>query len=145
MHATKHFTWLIIAFISTYSLLVSSAVETNPAIKELMKKGDSYYQMGDYQNAATAYEKISTVEPSNATAFHQLGKSYGRLAQKSGWFQAIRLAKKTHSAFEQAANLDPSNVEILNDLIQFHNTAPGFLGGDKKKALQLKKILHSKK
>ena len=139
----KYSMWLIIIFLSSYCLLVHASSQPDHNVIAFMEQAHSYYEEGDYKNASEIYQKVSTIEPSNARAFHLLGKSYGRLAQESGWLKAIGFAKKTHTAFNQAANLAPNNLEILNDLIQFHSTAPGFLGGDKKKARQLQKKLFS--
>ena len=143
MSTIKYFTWLTMIVISSYGLSANATDQPNPTVKEFMEQANSYYEIGDYKNASAIYEKISTMDPSNAHAFHLLGKSYGRLAQESGWLKAMGFAKRTHTAFERAANLDPSNLEITNDLIQFYTTAPGFLGGDKKKARQLQNRLLS--
>lgn len=37
-------------------------------------------------------------------------------------------------AFERAVQLNPSNVEALNDLFEYYLEAPGFLGGGLDKA-----------
>ena len=46
-------------------------------------------------------------------------------------------ASKAHRYFEKAVELDPKNLEAMNDLFEYYLEAPGFLGGgfDKAQAL----------
>ena len=45
-------------------------------------------------------------------------------------------ASKTHQYFERAVQLNPRNIDALNDLLEYEMEAPGFMGGglDKAKA-----------
>ena len=107
------------------------------ATETLYQQGRRYVVQGNYTEAITVMEKAIEMEPDNAHYHHLLGKSYGRLAQQSNWFSAIRLAKKTLHAFERAVELDPSNIEALSDLMEYYKQAPSFLGGHEKKAQQI--------
>jgi tetratricopeptide (TPR) repeat protein len=60
-----------------------------------------------------------------------------RLRRESGCIHSIKaygLAKKVHSEFERAVQLDSKNVDALSDLGEFYTAAPGIVGGGKSKA-----------
>jgi len=105
------------------------------------QRGMDAYENDDYENAITSLEAATGLDPSNSHYFHYLGKSYGKLANESNWFKAIDLSKKTLMALEQAVQLDQDNRKAIIDLIKFYRQAPGFLGGDNKKAVELEKHL----
>ena len=86
-------------------------------------------------------EKAVESEPTCAECVHQLGRAYGRVAEKASWITAISFAKKSRIAFESAVELDPFNAQALEDLIRFYRDAPGFLGGDDDKADSLERRL----
>ena len=118
------------------------------ALADPMENAETYFQQGlmayendDYENAVTSLEAATGLDPSNSHYFHYLGKSYGKLANESNWFKAIDLSKKTLTALEQAVQLDQNNRKAVIDLIKFYRQAPGFLGGDNKKAVELEKQL----
>lgn len=118
------------------------------ALADPMENAETYFQQGldayendDYENAITSLEAATGLDPSNSHYFHYLGKSYGKLANESNWFKAIDLSKKTLMALEHAVQLDKDNNKAVIDLIKFYRQAPGFLGGDDKKAAELEKRL----
>ena len=55
-------------------------------------------------------------------------------AETANPFVAWGLARRVHSEFERAVELDGSNFSARSDLAEYYMEAPGFLGGDKKKA-----------
>lgn len=100
------------------------------------------YEAGEFTTAVALLERTLASEPGCARCAHLLGKSYGRLAERAGWLQAMAYARKTHSALEQAAALAPYDREVLEDLIRYYRAAPAFLGGSREKAEQLERRLH---
>jgi len=96
--------------------------------------GRDQFMLGDYKNAAEAFEQAFAVEPDNSEYAHWLGRSFGRRAEVSSVFFAPRYASKARAYFEKAVALDPKNEEALNDLFDYYLQAPGFLGGGYDKA-----------
>jgi Flp pilus assembly protein TadD len=99
--------------------------------------GKSYFMLGEFKKATNAFEKAITADPKNSSYHHWLGKAYGRRAETSSPFTAPGYASKTRRSFEHAVELDPKNLEAINDLFTYYLEAPGFLGGgfDKAQAL----------
>ena len=106
-------------------------------LHEKLAVAEQYYKEKKYDDSILLYQEIVLVHRNCGQAFHMLGKNYGRLAQGANWLKAIKYAKKTREAFEKAHHLNPSSKDIKNDLIEFYNEAPSFLGGDTKKANKL--------
>ena len=100
----------------------------------LLARGQRLYSERDHKGSVRTFEELVRVAPQVSEHHHWLGKAYGRLAENSGWFVAMRLAKKTRKSFERAVELDPENVGALKDLMRYYQDAPGFLGGSEEKA-----------
>lgn len=96
--------------------------------------GYRYYENKKYDEAITQLKSAVALESEVAKYHHILAVSYGREAERCNWFKAMSYAKKTLAHLEKSAELDPDNLEILDDLMDFYREAPGFLGGDTKKA-----------
>ena len=122
-------------------LLAHEALYANPEAEKSYKTGLSHYQQEKYDLAIPALEKAVKLEPDNAEYQHILAVSYGREAERVNWFSAIDLAKKTLAHLEIAANLDKENLEILDDLMDYYREAPGFLGGNNKKADEIEALI----
>lgn len=103
----------------------------------------SAFEAGDYAQAAGILEPLVAAAPDDDRYVHWLGKTWGRQAEKAGWFEAVRLAKRTRKALEKAVALNPDNPEAVRDLAQYYEEAPGFLGGDEDKAARLRVRLKS--
>jgi tetratricopeptide (TPR) repeat protein len=100
----------------------------------LYQSGLRWFELANFENSIEKLEDAVKLNPENAKYHHILAKSYGRLAEESGWLKAIKLAKKTLEHLELAAKLDAENIEILVDLMKYYQEAPMFLGGSTKKA-----------
>jgi cytochrome c-type biogenesis protein CcmH/NrfG len=96
--------------------------------------GRDYYGEGDFRKATEALEKAVALEPGNSEFNLWLGRAYGRRAETSSMITAPGLANKARQFFEQAARLNPSNLEAQSDLFEYYLEAPGFLGGGFDKA-----------
>lgn len=99
------------------------------------------FEAGEFDHAARLFERVLEIEPGCGRCAHELGRSYGRLAERASWFSAMSLAEKTRDALEQAVRLDPTNVPAIEDLIRYYRAAPGFLGGSDEKARELERRL----
>ncbi|PYQ52279.1 MAG: hypothetical protein DMF59_05235, partial [Acidobacteria bacterium] len=102
----------------------------------LLEQGRAAMQRGDYETAANLFEKAVAQNPNSSDAHEHLAEAYGSLAQKANIFKQASLASKTHHEFARAAELDPNNLDARMGLIEFYMLAPGFMGGDEKKAVQ---------
>ncbi len=114
-------------------ILQSIAVK-DAAVYALM--GRDYLMSGDFKKATDVLEKAVAAEPNNSEYVMWLGRAFGRRAETSNPFSALGHASKARQYFERAAELNPGNIEALNDLLEFELEAPGFMGGglDKAKA-----------
>lgn len=101
------------------------------------------FEARDYTQAAGILEPLVAAAPDDDRFVYWLGKTYGRQAERAGWFEAVRLAKRTRMALEKAVALNPDNAEAVRDLAQYYEEAPGFLGGDEDKAARLRARLKS--
>ena len=95
------------------------------------------YEEGNYKLAMQSFVSAIQADPQNSYLHHWLGKCYGRLAERSNWFKSMSYARKTLKQFRKAVELDVNNYEALRDLVDFLETAPGFLGGNRKEAKRL--------
>ena len=99
------------------------------------------YEAQDYEHAAQVLEEVVKIQPDCVRCVHLLGKSYGRMTEQANWVSVPGLARKTRNALEQAVELAPDDVRIVEDLIKFYRAAPRFLGGSAKKAERLERRL----
>jgi tetratricopeptide (TPR) repeat protein len=122
-------------------LLEPAANSSSGPVLELI--GKSYFMLGEYKTAVEAFEKAVVAEPNNSGYYHWLGKSFGRRAETSNPLFAASLASKARNAFERSVQLNPSNLEAVNDLFSYYLEAPGFLGGGLDKASELAKKIQA--
>lgn len=96
--------------------------------------GRDYYMLSDYKRATESLEKAVADEPGNPVYYLWLARAYGRRAETSSPFTAPGNASKARQNFEKAVQLNPHDVDALNDLFEYYLEAPGFLGGGLDKA-----------
>ena len=92
------------------------------------------FQLEQWDNAQLMAEKSVGLAPENSNYHLWLGRAAGRKAETANPFVAWGLARKVRSEFERAVALDGNNFAARSDLAEYYMEAPGFLGGDKKKA-----------
>lgn len=90
-----------------------------------------YYELTDWNRAASHAESAVRLDPSNSEAHLWLGRIDGRRAERD---HSLSLAVKTRKEFETAVSLAPGNVEARRALMEFYLQAPWILGGSKDKA-----------
>lgn len=126
---------LISAFLTLFCLfqLNGNAMANKATIVEaesLYHSALAYYKNEKYDKAISQLKSAVALESKVAKYHHILAVSYGRQAEKANWLKAMDYANKTLTHLEKADKLDPNNLEILDDLMEFYHEAPGFLGGD---------------
>jgi tetratricopeptide (TPR) repeat protein len=94
----------------------------------------AYYELEDWDNSIHAAERAVQLDPQSSEYHLWLGRAYGNKAERSSWFTALMLARKTRTEFEKAVQLDAANVDARSDLAEYYMEAPGFLGGGTDKA-----------
>jgi tetratricopeptide (TPR) repeat protein len=100
----------------------------------LFDQGLKAYAHEDYPHAMSLFEQAVKAAPTVARYVHWYGRAVGRRAQQVIFFRAVSLANKVRENFERAAQLEPANPEILNDLLEYYLEAPGVVGGGEDKA-----------
>lgn len=103
--------------------------------------GQCYYLLEDFKKAGEALEKAVAADSRNSVYWDWLGRAYGKRAETSSFFTAPSYASQARQHFERAVQLDPQNLEALDDLFEYYLEAPGFLGGGVEKAAPLSERL----
>ena len=91
-------------------------------------------EQGDLDRALALATAAVAADPKSADAQYALAEVYGRKAQSVGMLKAAGFAGKMRKAAEAALAIDPDHVDALDIMVDFYTMAPGFMGGDKKKA-----------
>jgi len=90
----------------------------------------------EFDDAEDFILRAQEIAPKNASVQYDVAQIMGRQAQESSIFSAPGYAKKTLKAYEQAVQLEPSNINYRQGLIAFYLQAPSIVGGDKELALE---------
>ncbi|MEO6992065.1 MAG: tetratricopeptide repeat protein [Lacunisphaera sp.] len=96
--------------------------------------GQSYQFRDDAEHSVPAFEKATSLAPTNSIYQCYLGDAYGLAALKAGLFAKLDWAQKCKSAYDKAVELDPKNIRARVSVMEFCRQAPGFLGGGMDKA-----------
>ncbi len=91
----------------------------------------------DLDRAVDHFEKAVELDGRNAEYYDWLGRAYGSKAQKASKLKQPFLARKTKNAWDKGLSIDPNNLDIMEDLVQYYLQAPGVLGGSKDKAREV--------
>lgn len=115
-----------------------SLLEQTPAegqeIEVWFLLGKLSYLSGEVDKAADLLEKAVKAKPDNSQYSLWLARALGRRAEKASPFWAPFLARKAHAAFRTAVDLNPSDLDARDDLLNYYLEAPRFLGGGIEKA-----------
>jgi tetratricopeptide (TPR) repeat protein len=114
--------------------VLSAAVVQSPHDAPLFHwRSRCYLEQEDYARAISDAEHAVSERPENSEYRRWLGRAYGGAAEHA---RSLSLARKVRLAFEQAVQLDPSNLAARRDLADFYLEAPWIVGGDSRKALK---------
>jgi tetratricopeptide (TPR) repeat protein len=99
--------------------------------------GRSLFGLGRLDEALTWTEKAVALEPDNADLHRWLARVYARNAVESRTSIAKnRFAQEAKDQLDKAVKLDPNNIRVREDLIDFYLHSPEFLGGSVPRARQ---------
>ena len=91
----------------------------------------------DADGALAPAEKAVALDTKNAEYRWQLAQVVGELASSASVFKQVGLAKRFKREAEAVLTIDPKHTGAMTGLMEFYYRAPGIVGGDKKKALQI--------
>ncbi len=136
---------LAIIFFVTFATFNGFANEESLSYAEdNFNQGQVFYENGEFEAAVNEFSEAISQSPGDSRYHHWLAKTYGELAETSGWLKAMRLAGKSKESLKRAVELDPENIRALTDLMKYYQEAPRFLGGSNEKAkeisIQLKEL-----
>jgi tetratricopeptide (TPR) repeat protein len=117
---------------------------TEARIKANPKDADALYFLSRVKfafqqrdEAIELAEKAIALNPNNAEYRCQLAKSVGDKARNASFFEKPKLARIMKREGEMALQIDPDQQDAHYGMMLFHLEAPGFVGGNKKKAHEL--------
>src|SRR5262245_61529872 len=90
-----------------------------------------------FDEAIKLAEKAVTAAPRDPDAHYALAQVCGMEAQRASTLSKPGLARRFKKEAEATLALDPNHDEATAAMIEYYRVAPGFLGGDKKKAAAL--------
>ena len=118
--------------------LPAAATESLPGESRDYLEGRRRYDTGDFKGAVAAFERAAVRDPEDDRAVYWLGKACGRVAERANPLTAMKWAGRTRDAFERAVEINPDNPDAVDALAQFYEEAPRFIGGNAKKARELR-------
>lgn len=95
--------------------------------------GRTYFN-ADVKEASKWFDKAIDLDESVSKYHEWLGNALGRQAQSSGKLKQARLIRRAKKGWDKAVELDPTNIDARESLIQFYLQAPGIFGGSDNKA-----------
>jgi tetratricopeptide (TPR) repeat protein len=92
---------------------------------------------GDRSTPLALAEKAVALDGHTAKYHRQVAEVLGVEAQRAGAFQQLLLAHRFRREIEAALSADPRDLQALRDLLEFYLLAPGLIGGDPRKAVEV--------
>jgi tetratricopeptide (TPR) repeat protein len=92
------------------------------------------WSAGHLDAALKAADTVLQSEPRNVTYLNAIGGLYCDQAQKASVLTRLSWAGKCHGTWERAVAIDPRNIDVRLNLIQYYLQAPGIAGGGVSKA-----------
>jgi len=142
MQLTHHIVTLSIILASFSSFAYE---EMDSDADDNFNQGQTLYGDEKFEAAVDKFSMAIKQSPDDSRYHHWLAKSYGELAETSGWLKAMRFAENAKKSLERAVELDPENIAALTDLMKYYRDAPRFLGGSDKKAEEISNRLEKLK
>ncbi len=91
----------------------------------------------DFDGALALAQQAVDLEGKNSDYHLKLGQVFGEMAARASMFSAGSLALKFRKEVEIAIQLDSTNLDALDSMMQFKFQAPGLMGGSKDEASAL--------
>jgi tetratricopeptide (TPR) repeat protein len=115
--------------------LLSLEVKSSPRDAEVrFWLGKAYLKVQEWKAAVTELEKAVELEPANAKYHQWLGRACGERASRAFVTTAYSMARRVVGEFQTASRLDPKDMAIRFDLLEYYLQAPSMVGGGKDKA-----------
>jgi tetratricopeptide (TPR) repeat protein len=92
------------------------------------------FELQQWSQAVAECEQAVSLNSKDSDDFMWLGRVLGQQASKASFLSAYGDAKKSLSAMQTAAQLNPQNGPALSDLGDYYAQAPGIAGGGTDKA-----------
>ncbi len=122
--------------------LLQQLKSTSPDEAEIrLWLGKSHLKVLQWDDAVREMEKAVELRPSSAQYHLWFGRALGARASHSIFFTAIRWARRVVREFEKGRDLDPKDLDVRFDLLEFYLQAPGIVGGGKDKAEAEAKVI----
>ncbi len=131
----RHLIFILSIMLATFSSFADE--KTVSDAEDNFHQGQIFYENDNFTAAEDSFSKAISQSPDDSRYHHWLAKTYGELAETSGWLKAMGFAKNAKKSLERAVELDPKNVAALTDLMKYYKEAPGFLGGSARKAEEI--------
>jgi tetratricopeptide (TPR) repeat protein len=104
---------LICVILSIYAAAGSSAESPSPQVA-----GHRDYTAGEFEKAASDFQRALKLKPNEADCYFWLGKSYEMLADIRGPFFGLRASVKARHYLAKALRLAPDNKDYRHELFQ---------------------------
>lgn len=118
-------------------LLWALGLPTAAAAQDLLAQAKALESRGQIDSAYVIIQRAVAAEPNRAEVQFWLGSIAGQRAERIGGIGAYASARKSKAGFGRAVQLEPTNPDYLEGLIQYLSQAPGIVGGDRDSALVL--------
>jgi Tfp pilus assembly protein PilF len=92
---------------------------------------------GDRSTPLALAEKAVALDGRTAKYHRQLAEVLGVAAQRAGAFRQLLLARRFRGEIDAALSSDRRDLQALRDLMEFYLLAPGLIGGDPRKAVEV--------
>jgi tetratricopeptide (TPR) repeat protein len=123
----------IAAVLFLLTLSFAAAAQTNEA-QALYKQGREAYTRGEPEKAVESFEKLVALQPNNAEYHYELATFYVQAGMRAGMLGSMSMVKSMKSELEKAIQLDPKLVPARYALMEFHLSAPSFVGASEEAA-----------
>jgi tetratricopeptide (TPR) repeat protein len=92
---------------------------------------------GDRSTPLALAEKAVALDGRTAKYHRQLAEVLGVTAQHAGAFRQLLLARRFRGEIDAALSSDPRDLQAMRDLLEFYLLAPGLIGGDPRRAVEI--------
>lgn len=130
-----HISIIFFTISATFNSFANEAKHSDT--EDNFNQGQIFYEDGKFGAAVVKFSKSITQSPNSSRYHHWLAKTYGELAETSGWLKAMPLAGMSRNSLKRAVELDPENIRAFTDLIKYYQEAPRYLGGSNQKAKEI--------
>ncbi|MGI1678667.1 MAG: tetratricopeptide repeat protein [Cellvibrionaceae bacterium] len=124
-------------YLKAKSIFSAEAEQNLSDAKALQLLGMSQYKLQDSKNAIQSLEKSLVINPKNAESHYALGISY---LARTGYVSILKVRKMLKKAvlhLEKSIEINPKHTSANFYLIQVLINAPGIMGGNEDRGLEL--------